>query len=257
MNISTFIGVFGFWTLLFWAMNLAAGVRYYFDLVSILIVAGGSVMIAFGAFNIKDLKKFPSYVKYAFTNHTLNSSEKARRISQYALDVKKSGKLSIEAAIEAEVCPFTKSVFRSFIDGMSVNDIEALYSAQIDAMEDRHKVVISIFDKISDSAGLMGLVGTLVGLVAMLLNMSDPSTIGPAMAIALLTTLYGAVLSSGFSAPISSKLSLRNSAEVLDLQISLNGALFIANGDNPRIVEQKLMSLLPPSERTSIFDANS
>ena len=125
---------------------------------------------------------------------------------------------------------------------------------EIEQMSTRHKGHLAMFDMWSNFAGAMGMIGTLIGLVAMLLNMSDPSAIGPAMAVALLTTLYGALIGNTLGGPIANILSVRNDEEVLQNQLILEGIMSIQAGDNPRNMEAKLLSFLPPSERKSQFD---
>ena len=112
----------------------------------------------------------------------------------------------------------------------------------------------AIFDNWAGLAGAMGMIGTLVGLVAMLLNMSDPSAIGPAMAVALLTTLYGAMIGNIFGTPVANKLALRNDDEILAKTMIIEGIMSIQAGDNPRTLEAKLLSFLPPAQRKSQFE---
>jgi chemotaxis protein MotA len=119
---------------------------------------------------------------------------------------------------------------------------------------ERHKSHAAIFDQWAGLAGAMGMIGTLIGLVAMLLNMSDPSAIGPSMAVALLTTMYGAMIGNIFGAPIANILNIRDADETLVKTIILEGIMSIQAGDNPRTLEAKLLSFLPPNERVSQFE---
>ena len=118
----------------------------------------------------------------------------------------------------------------------------------------RHNDNIKIFDQISGFAGSMGMIGTLIGLVAMLMNMSDPSAIGPSMAVALITTLYGAMIGNILGAPVANILGIRDKDENTAKVLMLEGIMAIQAGDNPRTLEMKLLSFLPPKERVSQFD---
>jgi chemotaxis protein MotA len=140
------------------------------------------------------------------------------------------------------------------VDGNEPDTIRELLEIDLEQMDERHKTMASIFSGWAGLAGAMGMIGTLVGLVAMLLNMSDPSAIGPAMAVALLTTLYGAMIGNIFGSPIAGKLGLRNSDEILAKTMIIEGIMSIQSGDNPRTLEAKLLSFLPPSQRQSQFE---
>ena len=111
-----------------------------------------------------------------------------------------------------------------------------------------------MFDQLSGFAGAMGMIGTLIGLVAMLLNMSDPSAIGPSMAVALLTTMYGAILGNTIGGPVANILGIRNDEETLVKQLVIEGIMSIQSGDNPRTLEDKLNTFLPPMVRKSQFN---
>jgi chemotaxis protein MotA len=118
----------------------------------------------------------------------------------------------------------------------------------------RHKVNGSIFSQWAGLAGAMGMIGTLIGLVAMLLNMADPSAIGPSMAVALLTTMYGAMIGNIFGAPIATILAIRNDDETMVKEMILEGIMSIQSGDAPRVLEAKLLAYLAPADRVSQFD---
>ena len=140
------------------------------------------------------------------------------------------------------------------IDGSEPDTIRELLEIEMEQTNARHKVHGSIFSSWSGLAGAMGMIGTLIGLVAMLLNMADPSAIGPSMAVALLTTMYGAIIGNVFGGPIAAILGIRNDEETLVQEMILAGIMSIQAGDAPRVLEAKLLSYLPPSERVSQFD---
>ena len=137
------------------------------------------------------------------------------------------------------------------VDGTDPELIEQILNSELDAISDRHDRGKGIFDTIGRYAPAYGMIGTLIGLVIMLQNMDDPSKIGPGMAVALLTTMYGSMLANMFALPLADKLGQRNDEELLRKTIVLKGVMSIQSGDNPRIVEQKLKTFLPPALRGS------
>lgn len=140
------------------------------------------------------------------------------------------------------------------VDGNEPDAIRALLEIDMDQSSARHTNNIKIFEQVGGFAGAMGMIGTLIGLVAMLLNMSDPSAIGPSMAVALLTTLYGAMIGNIIGAPVGNILSIRDADEALEKQVVLEGIMSIQAGDNPRTLEAKLLAFLPPKDRKSQFE---
>ena len=140
------------------------------------------------------------------------------------------------------------------VDGNEPDAIRALLEIDIDQTSARHSSNIKIFEQVGGFSGAMGMIGTLIGLVAMLLNMSDPSAIGPSMAVALLTTLYGAMIGNIIGSPVANILSIRDADEALEKQVILEGIMAIQAGDNPRTLEAKLLAFLPPKDRKSQFE---
>ena len=127
--------------------------------------------------------------------------------------------------------------------------IKEILQTEITFIEDRHKRGSGLFDDIGLAAPAFGMMGTLIGLVAMLQNLDDPSAIGGPMAVALLTTLYGATVANAFAIPVANKLKLRSADEILAKEVAIEGIMAIQSGDNPRIVEQRLLAFLSPALR--------
>ena len=137
------------------------------------------------------------------------------------------------------------------VDGHEADFIQDVMEKEIDLTVERHGLGKSIFDAIGDAAPAFGMIGTLVGLVNMLGNMSDPSSIGPSMAVALLTTLYGAIMANLIALPIADKLKRRSQEEELNKRLVLEGVLGLQKGLNPRVLEELLKTFLPPKARGS------
>jgi chemotaxis protein MotA len=166
-----------------------------------------------------------------------NLAETARRESVFALE-----KVPIED-------PFLKKAMTLAADNRPPEVISSILQLEIDAMEERHKVGVDVLGGIADDGPAMGMIGTLIGLVIMLGNLSDQAAIGPAMAVALLTTFYGACIANIFANPFKNKLDQRSKMEIIKMTIIIAGTLGIVAGENPRLIKEKLNAFLPPSER--------
>ena len=162
--------------------------------------------------------------------------------------------MALESEVNNESNQFLKKGLSMAVDGNEPDAIRALLEIDIDQTSTRHANNIKIFEQVGGFAGAMGMIGTLIGLVAMLLNMSDPSAIGPSMAVALLTTLYGAMIGNIIGSPVANILSIRDADEALEKQVILEGIMAIQAGDNPRTLEAKLLAFLPPKDRKSQFE---
>jgi chemotaxis protein MotA len=162
---------------------------------------------------------------------------------------RRDGLLALDNRLGEVSHPFIKLGVQMAVDGTRPEVIEDLLRTEIDAVATRHSLGKGLVDQIGKFAPAFGMIGTLLGLVMMLNNMSDPSTIGAGMAVALLTTLYGAVLANMFCLPVSEKLAYYNRQEILSLELIVKGVLAIQSGENPRIIEQKLSIVLHPGNR--------
>ena len=162
---------------------------------------------------------------------------------------RREGILSLEAAIEEGDDPFLSTGVRLAVDGTEPDLIMDILETELQFVEERHKEGQEIIANMGNAAPAFGMIGTLIGLVIMLKNMDDPAAIGPGMAIALLTTMYGAILANIIFGPISAKLKRYSSKEVLAKRMIIEGIMSIQSGDNPRIVEHKLSVFLSPKVR--------
>jgi len=167
----------------------------------------------------------------------------------YAEIARRDGILSLENATKDAEDAFIVKGIQMAVDGTDPELIEQIMNNELEAIATRHDRGKGVFDSIGRYAPAYGMIGTLVGLVIMLMNMDDPSKIGPGMAMALLTTLYGSMFANMFALPIADKLGARNDEELLFKTIIIKGVMSIQSGDNPRIVEQKLKTFLPPGLR--------
>lgn len=254
MDLGTIVGLILSITLLSGAMAIGVGIGPYIDVPSILIVFGGTTGALLIGFKIEQIKNFAKVFMVAVKPPQQNLLELIKKMVEYSTKARKDGILALENDANNEANEFLKKGLSMAVDGSEPDNIRALLEIEMEQTSDRHKANAEIFDKMSGFAGSMGMIGTLIGLVAMLLNMSDPSAIGPSMAVALLTTMYGAMIGNIVGMPVYNILSIRNSDEYLSKVLILEGIMSIQAGDNPRNLEAKLLSFLPPSERVSQFN---
>jgi chemotaxis protein MotA len=221
----------------------------FINVPSILIVLGGTVMVVMIKFSMGQFFGAFKVALRAFSNKTTNPEELIERIVELANIARKEGMLALESQeIDNE---FLGEGIRMLIDGNSREVVSTVLSKDMQQTIERHTWGAKVFSATADVAPAMGMIGTLIGLVQMLSNMSDPKSIGPAMAVALLTTLYGAMIANMVAMPIADKLTLRKADERRIRSMCIDGVLAIQEGQNPRIIESMLKAYLEPGKRGS------
>lgn len=246
MDKTTVIGLVGAWVIFFIAL-LFGGVNLgiYIDIPSVFIVFGGSAMIIVGQFEAKDLKRLGSALSVAFKENQVEPMpELIDKIVYYATEMKKHGVMSVEEKVLMEKNPFFKEAFSLIIDGTKPELIQSLLETKMEHMEKRHVVIHNMLSSLGGTAGSMGMIGTLVGLVAMLANLSDPSSVGPAMAVALITTLYGALIGNLISGIFESKLAQKHSVEATACDVIIMGAVMISSDESIGNIKMSLNSVI-------------
>jgi len=254
MDLGTVIGIVLIVALLLGAMAMGVGVGAYVDIPSVLIVIGGSIGALLISFKPDQMKKFTKVFMIAIKPPEENVAELIKKLVEFATKARKDGILALEGEVNSEPNAFLKKGLSMAIDGSEPDTIRELLEIELEQTSNRHKVHGSIFNQWAGLAGAMGMVGTLIGLVAMLLNMADPSAIGPSMAVALLTTMYGAIIGNVFGTPVSNILAIRNDDESIIKEMIISGIMSIQSGDAPRVLEAKLLSYLAPVDRVSQFE---
>ncbi len=254
MDLGTVVGLVLIFGLLAGAMTMGVGIGPYIDLPSLLIVVGGSMGSLLISFKMEQMKNFGKVFMIAVKPPKIDVPGLIKKLVDYATQARRDGILSLEQSANNEENDFLRKGLSMAVDGSEPNTIRELLEIEMDRTLERHKSFAGIFDQWAALAGAFGMVGTLLGLVAMLLNMADPAAIGPAMAVALITTFYGAVIGNVFGAPIANILLTRANDEATVHLLILEGIMSIQSGDNPRTLEAKLLSFLPPKERISQFE---
>lgn len=247
MDLATLIGILGAIGLLIMAMLLAGDIMMFVDAQSVIIVFGGSIFVVLSNYNLGQFFGIGKIIGKAF----MFKLEKPEELIEKAVDMadaaRKGGFLALE---EAEITnAFMQKGVDMLVDGHDADVVRATLQKDIDLTTERHDTGAKMLMALADVAPAMGMIGTLIGLVAMLSNMDDPKSIGPAMAVALLTTLYGAFLANVIAIPIASKLELRLAEEKMNQELVLDAVLGIQDGQNPRVIEGLLKNYLAEGKR--------
>ncbi|ADU66110.1 MotA/TolQ/ExbB proton channel family protein [Desulfurispirillum indicum] len=255
MDIATLVGIILAFSLVIMAMALAGSLGWFVSIPSVLIVFGGTMGVILINFSLSQVTSVMGVVKKSFFHKSEDPTEVINRLVDFATRARRDGILALETAAEEVDDEFLREGIKLAVDGTDPELVNAIMETKLQYIAQRHQSGMGILNSIGMFAPSMGMIGTLIGLVAMLQTMDDPSTIGPAMAIALLTTLYGSMIANMFALPVAGKLAERSQEELLVKEIVIMGIMSIQAGDNPRIVEQKLNAFLPPSQRKTQFDS--
>ncbi len=223
----------------------------FIDVPSMLVVIGGSIGAAFICFPLKSILSIPMVTKKVLLNKSTNVSALIEQLVSLAETARRDGLLALEARLNEVDNTFIRLGIQMAVDGTRPEVIEDIMRTEMDALATRHRDGKSLMEQMGRFAPAYGMIGTLMGLIMMLSDMSDPSSIGSGMAVALITTLYGAIMANVFFSPFAEKLGFINKEEMLGLEIVVRGIMAIQSGENPRVVEQKLNTFLPPKLRAS------
>ena len=247
MDIATIVGLVVGTALILAAMG--GGVSQFIDYPSAMIVLGGGFAAVLISLPLKNVLSFPKIVKNAFFGKSESLVALVKDMVKYGEIARRDGILALEGVMDEIEDPFLVRGIQLAVDGNDPEIIDETMSTEMDSLGARHGEGKKILDLLGKYAPAFGMIGTLVGLILMLQNLDDPSQIAPNMAIALLTTLYGALLANMVALPFSDKLEKRNADELLRMTVIREGVISIQSGDNPKVVEQKLSIYLPPVER--------
>ncbi len=254
MDIATLVGIILSFALVLSAILMGGSLGIFINIPSMMIVVGGTIGATMINYPLPDILKVVNVVKNAFFMKKVTPNELIAKFVELAGIARREGILALEAKIGEMDDEFMKKGMQLSVDGLEPAAIKEILETEIEAIQDRHKLGAEIFTTFGTFAPALGMIGTLIGLVQMLQTMSDPSTIGPAMAVALLTTFYGAVMANILFLPIAGKLKNRSNEEVMLKELMMEGIISIAKGENPRVIEQKLNAYLPPQLRESSFN---
>ncbi len=247
MDIATIIGLLGGFGVIIGAIATGGDVMLFINVPSIIIVVGGTFMVTLMQISLKDFLGSFGIAMKAFFYSTDDAKQLIEEAVQLADVARKNGLLALEG--QEITNDFLKSGISLCVDGHDPALVNKMLNKDIDLTIERHEIGQRMFVNMAIMAPAMGMIGTLIGLVQMLANMSDPASIGPAMAVALLTTLYGAIIANVFAQPLADKLARASELEKTNKNLIIETIGGIQEGMNPRVLEQLLSTYLPSNQR--------
>lgn len=254
-DLATILGLGFALGLIFVAIVMGHSNASFFNVPALMIVLLGTMAATATSFTVDEVARAGHVIGHSLFRRVYAPKKLAQTLLDLAVVTKKQGVLILtQYESELKKSPFLANALQMVADGYSAQDIDFVLTQDIDSLVDRHKRSASITLRASEVAPAMGLIGTLVGLVQMLADLENPETIGPAMAVALLTTFYGAILGTVVMAPLSAKLEKNSHDEKMICTMIKHTAISIARQENPRRLEMALNAELPPSERVRYFD---
>jgi len=240
------------WFFIIWFGIGPTRLMMFWDAPSVAITLGGTIAGVMMSFSLKFLGKTGSILKQAIFHKELDQISVIRQIVDFAEQARREGILVLEARAQEVKDEFLKKGIQLAVDGTEPDLIRTILSNEINFISERHGNNASIMGDTANLAPAFGMIGTLVGLVLMLANMSDPTAIGPAMAVALITTFYGAIVANLVCTPLESKLKRYSAEEITMKNMMLEGIMSLQSGDNPKIVQMKLETFLSPEQRLKL-----
>lgn len=254
MDLASLIGFFASVALFIYALVVGSGGNLggFIDTPSIIMVGGGGLMTTLLSVRLDRFLALASIVKNAFFTREAAIQDMITQFVKLSEISRRDGILALEGALANIGDPFLRNSLRLVVDGLDPEVVKQSMEAHIAAVDFRHSESKQVLDLLGKYAPAFGMIGTLVGLVVMLQNMDDPKKIGPGMAVALLTTLYGAVIANMVCLPLADKLSNRHMHELLRLSIAEAGVQGIQSGDSPRLLQAKLTVYLSTRMREKL-----
>ncbi len=249
MDLATLVGIIGALALIVLSMLMSGELGMFVNGPSLVIVVGGTIFAVMAKYGLGQFLGAGKVAAKSFFVKNPDPLELITEVVALADEARKGGLLSLEGKEVSN--DFLQRGIQLLVDGHDPDVVKQLLARDRSAAVERHTQGSSIFAAMADMAPAMGMIGTLIGLVAMLANMDDPKAIGPAMAVALLTTLYGAIIANAMCGPISDKLKLRAGEEAMIKSLVMDALLAIQNGQNPRVIDSMLRNYLPEGKRAA------
>lgn len=251
---ATILGLIGAICMIGLALFMGGQIQSFFNSTALLIVIGGTIAVTAMSFSVQDLSSIGSVFGNSFFSKSANQKAVARQMMDMAVVVRRKGPLvlqNLQQSLGGQ--RFLNQAVELVMDGVTPEEIERVLVQDMEAYASRYEHSINMLRRAAEVAPAMGLIGTLVGLVQMLATLEDPSSIGPSMAVALLTTFYGAILGTVFLAPLAAKLEKRMNDEFIVRSMILLTSMSMARKENPRRLELLLNTTLPPESRIKYF----
>lgn len=257
MDIATLVGMVLGFGLIIYSMLSGGDLSSFVDIPSAAMVVGGTIAATLVSFPMAKVVSVIKVVKKTILYPLPSPQEEIERMADFAYVARREGLLALEEKIKDLKDPFLVKGIRLVVDGFPAQTVKDILGIELYGMQNRHKNGKKLLETMGTMAPAFGMIGTLVGLIAMLKVLDDPSQIGAGMALALITTFYGAVLSNMVFLPLAQKLDVRQKEETMMREIMIEGIAAIQAGDKPQMIKEKLKSFIPPSLRESMGQATS
>ena len=255
MNIGLIIGIAaGFVVLIFGILVAGGQILMFWDAPSVIITMGGSWCAMMVSYPFATLMAIPTYMRMAIFPVKYNPVELIVTLVQFSEKSRREGLLALEDDLDALDDPFLKKGLQLVVDGTDPELVRVILETDIEQMAERHGTNKKVFDDFAGLAPSFGMIGTLMGLILLLANLSDKSMVGPYLSVALITTLYGAVMAYLVLTPVATALDLLTGDEIVFKSVTVMGVLSIQAGDNPRILKEKLVAFIPPEMRVDLLE---
>jgi chemotaxis protein MotA len=250
MDLSTLVGTILVIAMVFWSMAAGSGgITLFWDVPSAVLVIGGTFSVILMHFTFADMRALVKVVLRTFSVKLRTAEQEIDRLLEYATVARKEGLLALEEKVKDIDDRFLSKGMQCLIDGLPPETVRAILQMEADVQRSRHAHGKKILEMFASFAPAFGMIGTLVGLVQMLSSLSDPSQIGAGMAVALLTTLYGALIANMFCLPLAGKLDMRAKQEAQLRMLMIDGLLGIQAGEKPAILKERLEAFVQPHSR--------
>jgi chemotaxis protein MotA len=255
MDIASILGIgLSIFMILFSIFIGGSSFALYIDIPSALLVIIASLATSMLSVDMSVVRALPAALRKVWNKDKVNLQEIITQLVGFSESARKDGLLSLDDAVKDIEDPFLATGLRLMVDGTDPIIIKRILELELEQLDERHGKVASFFMAWGTFAPAYGAMGTVIGLIAMMANMADTASIGKGMALALITTLYGSLAANTFAFPLANKLAARHEQEVEIKSIMMEGILSIQSGENPRLLEQKLFSFLPPKNRPAAKD---
>ena len=251
MDIASIIGIFSGIGFVCITILLGSGLGLFWNLPSVMIVVGGTFAATLIAYPLADFLSIIKVTMKVFLFKIEKPADIIANLVEISNKARKGGLLSIEGDIADTSDPYLAKALQMTVDGVKTADIAAVMQKKMTLIKQEHKTGYSLYSTMGSFAPAFGMVGTLIGLVQMLANLDDPSTIGPKMAVAMITTFYGSVMANLFFLPMANKLEGRSGEEIANMTIIYEGVISIREGEHPRLMEDKLNVYLGEGAKTT------
>ena len=249
MDLATILGMVVSFGLILAALFAGGTPLTFVDVPSMLIVFGGTLGATLTHYPLGTVFKIGAIIRKTLVSKVPTATLIIDQFMDYSNRARREGILALEPIVKGIDDPYLRKGLQLTVDGLEPGAIQSIMETEIGNIEGRHEVGVELLSALAAYSPALGMIGTVIGLVQMLNTMDDPSSIGPSMAVALITTFYGAVLANLVFLPLVGKLKHRSKEEILIMEMQMEGVLGISRGENPRIIMEKLSSYQPPKER--------